>query len=254
VPMIRALGMPWTALAISGTALLVAGLAACGFAWLARAIRRDGTPAARPVAMAITFAVLVIVLVPAMSIWSWARVSVRYLCIAAWLWPLVMCELLAAVRSTKLRLSLGILLVGGALLAGIGTAGGKTREDVRRSVAFAKGIGEDLARRDPAHPPIYSALLHQPPRFEHCTPYLAYAPGVECTEPKNLPAPGTPGFDRPVVVITRRYPDLDRPVALDRLDPRASGAIVRLRTQRVVQSSSKVDETMTVWVFAPEKP
>ena len=128
-------------------------------------------------------------------------------------------------------------------------AGGKTHEDVRGAVALARGIGEELARRDPAHPPIYTALLSQPPRFEHCTPYLAYAPDLDVrraeADPAAAPRPGRPGFERPVVVITRRWLDLDRPAALDRLFPGASEAIVRLAHAAGREVLSRIDETMT---------
>lgn len=261
VPRIGALGSPWTSLAMAGAAMLAAALLLAGVLWLVRAGKRDLPPADRSTALAIAFALLSVPLVPVMSILLWGRVSIQYLCIAAWLWPLVMCELLAAVRSVRLRTALAALMVVGALVAGVGHAGGAPREDVKGAVAKAREIGLNLEALDPAHPPFYTALLSQPPRFEHCTPYLAYAPGLACVELKDaihaglkpplLPRPGEPGFDRPAIVITRRYLDLDTQAALDKATREGMPEILRLRTGRTRTQRVRIDETMTVWVFGP---
>ena len=103
-------------------------------------------------------------LVLGMSVLSWARVSIRYLCIAAWLLPILCCELLAAVRRPRLRRALAALMIAGALVAGVGHAGGKTREDVRGAVREARLAGAELLQADTSLPPIYTALLSQPPR------------------------------------------------------------------------------------------
>jgi hypothetical protein len=260
VPTIHALGTPWQHLALAGTVLLALGIAAGSFAWFARAVKRDLPAADRAVAMTVTFAVLSL-LVLVMSIWGWARVSIRYVCIAAWIWPLVICELVAAARTPAIRAGIAALALGGATVAGIAHAGGTSHEDVRAAVAMARTVGQELLARDPGRPPIYTALLHQPPRFEHCTPYLAYARDLPCVElkrqvyagpqPPLLPAPGDPGFDRPVVVVTRRWLDLDTPAVMERARREGGQDVLRLREGRRVTRKIPIDETMSVWVFEP---
>jgi hypothetical protein len=258
VPTVGALGAPWSTLAAVGLVLLAGSLGAAAGAWLWRALRRDLPPADPAVAMAATFAALSL-LVLAMSIWGWARVSIRYLCISAWLWPLVACELLAAVRAPRARGWLGAAMAAGAFIGGVAHAGGRTHEDVRGAVAAARALGAGLAAGGgPA--PLYTALLSQPTRFEHCTPYLAYARDLECVElkpqvhagpePPLLPVPGEEGFERPVVLITRRYLDFD---ALDVARAAAAGLpeVGRLRTGRRVARKLRIDETMSVWVLEP---
>jgi hypothetical protein len=264
VPQVRSLGTPWSGFAAAGAVALIAGIAGAVVAWLLRAIRRELLPVDRAIAMAFTFAGIALLLVPGMSVVSWARVSIRYLCVAAWLLPVVCCELLAAVRRRGLRRALGALMIGGALVAGIGQAGGKTREDVRGATEAARLAGADLLAADASRPPLYTALLSQPPRFEHGTPYLAYANDLDHAElklpahagprPPLVPARGEPGFDRPVVVITRRHLDLDTPEALDRAIRHGMAEIQRLRVGRKMVRRVPVDETMAVWVFSPESP
>jgi hypothetical protein len=250
VPQIRALGEAWTLLAWLGTVLLLAGFGGAGILWLRRAARRDLPRADRSVAMAVAFAVLALGVVCGMSIWSWARVSVRYLWIAAWLWPLVACELIAAIRSPRMRGAAAGLLLVGAGLAAIGHAGGRTREDVRTAVAYARQLGADFARQDPSRPPLYTALLSQPPRFEHGIPYLAYGAGLDWVEPKDVPQPGQPGFDRPLIVVTRRWRNLDT-AYLDNPAMRAAYPVDRIRNGRMRLGLHDWDDTMTVQVFRP---
>jgi hypothetical protein len=250
VPAIRLLGGGATLAAGVGAAILVAGLVLGVLGWLVRALRRDLPPADRSVRMAVAFAALAGVVVCGMSIWSWARVSVRYLWIAAWLWPLVACELVAAFRSPRARAALAALLVGGAALAGVAHVVGKTREDVRGAVARARFLGVEFALLT-QHRPLYTALLGQPPRFEHGLPYLAYGADLDWVEPKDLPRPGQPGFERPVVVITRQWRDLDTVAIADAATLRAY-PVDRIREGRAKRAYSSSDEAMSVWVFAPE--
>lgn len=250
VPQIRALGGSSTFLAWLGTVLLLGGLLGAGFHWLRRAGKRDLPRADRSVAMAVTYAILAVGVVCAMSIWSWARVSVRYLWIAAWLWPLIACELVSAIRSPRARAAAAALLLVGAGLAGVGHAGGRTREDVRSAVEYARQLGEEFARQDPAHPPLYTALLSQPPRFEHGIPYLAYGAGLDWVEPKDLPRPGQPGFERPVIVVTRRWQNLDK-AYVDNPVTLAAYPVDRIRDGRMRVSYHAWDEPMTVQVFRP---
>jgi hypothetical protein len=257
VPQLRSLGAPWTALAVAGSVLLAAGIAIAGIAWLVRAVKRDLPRPRRETAMALTYALLSVVLL-GMSIWGWSRVSVRYVCISAWLWPLVICELLAAVRGPRVRAALAGLTLLGATLAAIAHAGGTTHEDVRGAVLAARSAGAELLRKDPGRAPYYTAFLSQPPRFEHCTPYLAYARDLPCVElkkqihagpqPPLLPMKGEPGFERPVVVVTRRKDDLGSRAVSGEVRG-APTEIQRLRLGRHVTRKIVIDDTMSVWVL-----
>jgi hypothetical protein len=258
VPQVRSLGEPWTAVTTAGTAMLGGAIAIGAIFWAARALRRDLPPADRSIALATTFAILSIPLL-AVSIWSWGRVSIRYVTISTWLWPVVACELFAAVRSVGLRRVLIALAVLGALAAGVGHAGGTTREDVRGAVALARRLGAELAQGGAE--PFYTAFLSQPPRFEHCTPYYAYARDLPCVElkdpihagprPKLLPARGEPGFEQPVIVILRRWLDLDTPKIREKARREQIPEIPRLLDGREVVRRIALDGTISVWVLEP---
>jgi hypothetical protein len=169
------------------------------------------------------------------------------------------CELLAAVRAAGLRRLLAGLALAGALLAGIAHAGGITHENVRGAVKVARSLGAECTARGEV--PLYTAFLSQPPRFEHCTPYLAYARDLECVElkpqvhagppPPILPAKGEPGFERPVVVILRRWLDVDTPAALAMGRGQPVPEIPRLMEGRRVSRKVRVDEAMSVWLLEP---
>jgi hypothetical protein len=259
VPVLRSLGAPWAAVATAGTAILVAAIAIGMACWALARLRGRLPPVNRSTALVLTFAFFSI-LILVMSIWGWSRVSIRYVCISAWLWPLVFCEILVAVTPGWRRSTLAAAMLIGAGLAAVGHCAGKTHEDVRGAVLAALRLGDEIARRDGA-PPYYTALLSQPPRFEHGTPYLAYAKDVPFVELKDavhagpkpplLPRRGEPGFERSVVVITRRYLDLDRRAALERARRDQMPEIPRLCEGRRVVTKERLDETMSVWVFEP---
>ena len=85
---------------------------------------------------------------------------------------------------------------------GIGLVGGKSREDMRGGIAAVRAFADE-ARSASGLEPVFSAVLAQPPQFEHTLPYLAYAPELKAIEPQDVARPGSAEFERPLIVLRR---------------------------------------------------
>jgi hypothetical protein len=96
-------------------------------------------------------------------------------------------------------------------------------------------VGTELA------PPIYTALLSQPDNFEHRLPYLAYAPDVDAREPDQVPFPGDPDFQRPLIVLRRGA------------IPYEAALWAPLRTGRRVEREERIDFYLTVLVLVRDE-
>ena len=168
-----------------------------------------------------------------LAVYRWDTVPLQYFTAAAWTLPLFFAAFVDAVEPERWRRPLAGALAVVSLVMGVALAGGTSREDVRRATRMAVELGADLDR------PIYTALLRQPPSFPNITPYRAYAPSLQAIEPADLPQPGDPDFDRPVVVINRAVADHRH-----EWDP--------IRTGRTITQRVWIDWFLTVLVFEPE--
>ncbi len=252
IPAIDSLGTPWSGLAL-GAGFVFALVTACAaIVWCWRRGRGEIARTPPLVFASLVFGAVLGALILAFSVWGWHRIHVRYLTPAAVFWPVLFGEWFGALPAGRPRRWMIGLLAAATLALGIAEAGGASREDVRGVVAAARRLGAGAQSA-----PIYTALLRQPPRFEHVTPYLAYAEDLGAIEPAAVPARGEPGFDRPLVVITRWYRDFDSSAELARakqnvkLEP--SRLYVRLREGRRVVQRIPVDGMMTVWLFEPAR-
>lgn len=232
VPVLGALGPGWALVAKLAAGvffLLLAGLA--GAWWRTR---RSAESTSAPLRGLYLYGITCFGLTFALSFYRWDRLPLQYFATVAWILPIAVAQL-AERWPDRSRRTLVVLLGGAALALGIAQAGGRDMEDMRGAVALARETGAKLDH------PLYTGLLVQPSLFEHTLPYQAYARDLERVEPGSVPAPGTPGFERPVVVLRRGR----IPLGVDPAwDPIATG--------RRVLSETPVDEYLAVYVFVPE--
>ncbi len=194
VPYLGALGGGWAWLARGAAVLFFGALCVGGALRLSR--RRAIGPLSPAVRGLLLFALVDFLAVTALALWTWDRVPLQYYAPLAWALPVAVAEVLAPLSSGPGRAATLVVALT-ALALGVAQAGGRCTEDMRAGVATARAVGAGLER------PIYTAILSQPSSFEHGLPYFAYAPDLSPVEPGELPRPGHPDFDRPVVVLRR---------------------------------------------------
>lgn len=242
VPVMGFLGGAWAWLARAGTLLVFGGLALGACEYAVRRVQRSAPRMPWPLVASAVYAAIAFVLISALSLWSWDRVPLQYYAGVAWVLPMVAAELVLAPRAAWLRRAAVAATCAGSLVAGAALAGGSSREEVRGAVACARELGEQAAREAPGAPPIYTALLAQPGEvFANLLPYRAYARDLPAVEPADLPRPGDPGFERPVVVVRRVLP-IDHP----KWSP--------ILTGRTISEQVRIDRYMTVYVMRPVTP
>jgi uncharacterized membrane protein len=195
--------------------------------------RRCGPPRQSLLVGLVVFFIASFSLTAGLAIYRWDTVPLQYFTAAAWTLPLFVAAFTDAVEPERWKRPLAVGLAVLSLAMGVALAGGTSREDVRRATRVAVELGAELDH------PIYTALLRQPPSFPNVTPYRAYAPNLEPVEPVDLPRPGDPDFDRPVIVIDRAVGD-GRP---------EWGPI---RTGRTITRRVSIDWFLKVIVFEPE--
>ena len=227
------LGGVWEPLAKLGAALFGLCLLAAVLLSARGLARRRGPPRHSLLVGLAVFLVASFSLTAGLSIYRWDTVPLQYFTAAAWTLPLFFAAIMDAAKPERRKRPLVVGLAVLSLAMGVALAGGTSREDVRRATRVAVEFGAELEH------PIYTALLRQPPSFPNVTPYRAYAPSIEPVEPADLPRPGDPDFDRPVVVIHRAV-GAGRP----EWNP--------IRTGRTVTRRAEIDKFLTVLVFEPE--
>jgi hypothetical protein len=235
----NSLGGTWASLAKLGCALLVLSALAGCVAWVGqlRKARRTLEPRHRAY---LAYSAIAFALITVLSIYSWDRVPLQYYAGVAWVLPLVIADLVCSPRTPWLRKSLCLVAALGALIGGIAVAGGHARENVRGAVRRARTEGERLLAENPAAPPLYTALLAQPGDvFDNLLPYRAYGRDLEACEPAEVPRPGDPDFERPLIVV-RRVLDLNH----EKWKPIAEG--------RVRAKTFWPDPQMSVLIFLPD--
>lgn len=231
-PVLGALGPGWALVAKLAAGvffLLLAGLA--GAWWRTR---RNSEPTSAPLRGLYLYGLTCFAITFVLSFYRWDRLPLQYFATVAWILPIAVAQL-AEHWPERSQRTLVALLGAAALVLGIAQAGGRDAEDMRGAVALARETGAKLSA------PLYTGLLVQPSLFEHTLPYQAYARDLERVEPGSVPAPGTPGFERPVVVLRRGEIKLGEDRAWD---PIATG--------RRVLSETSVDRYLAVYVFVPE--
>ena len=209
-PVISSLGKPWSTIARAATALFGLAALVAAFLWW-RPVRSGSGPEGARVPLsslwraAAIYGLAVFVMTTGFSWYTWDRVPLQYYAGMAWVIPLVLAEPCAAALSRPVgRLAVSAVLAS-TLAMGIALAGGKSRAHVRGGVELLCKWGAELEAR--GERPLYSARLAQPGAvFKDCIPYRAYAPELECVEPGEVPRPGDPDFDRPLLIFRRVLP------------------------------------------------
>ena len=194
VPYMGALGGVWSMLAKFGTLLLFGSF---GIAAVLR-LREGPAQGANPRLMRglVVFVVADFLAVTALSIYTWDRVPLQYYAGLGWLLPVLAASLLAR------RKWLALTAAGAVLVLGVAQAGGSCTEDMRGAVRVVRELGSEF--ESAGRQPLYTALLSQPSEvFDHVLPYRAYARDLTALEPEDLPQPGEPGFERPVICLRR---------------------------------------------------
>jgi hypothetical protein len=230
-PYLGSLGGPWALLARAGAALFLGGLAVGAF----ERLRRRGSlpPAGFLLRSLAGYAALAFLAITALSVWTFDRAPLQYYAPLDWVLPILAAALLAPLAGPIGRGARAAALAG-ALALGIAQAGGQCTEDVRRAVAAARAVGEELAAAGRA--PIYTALLSQPSTFEHKLPYLAYAPDLVALEPGEAAAADR---SRPLVVLRRGAIGFGH------------GAWQPLLEGRRIEREVGIDGYLTVYVLGP---
>ncbi len=239
-PFMGSLGAPWSYLAYCG----VAAFALLGV-WLAvrwwstrRELADDDRP--RILTTCAIFAVVLFALITAFSIYSWDRVPLQYYIGISWVIPLALAAWISREPNEAVRRNSTIAWIGASFVLGVALAGGESRENFRGAVELARQWGNEIAAKDPAHPPIYTAVLAQPSGvFEHVLPYRAYGRDLGAIEPDKVPAPASPEFARHLIVIRRALP-----LTHDRWKPILDG--------RMLVREKQVHERLWVYEYGPK--
>lgn len=230
-PFLGALGGAWAWLA-------KAALGVFGFVCLGALVnfvrrRRESPPLAPALRALLWFAAIDFAIVVALSFYRWDRLPLQYFAPVAWVLPLMIAALAQRWPERSRHVLVGLLGLS-TLALGVAQAGGQAMEDMRGAVRVARDVGAQLRE------PLYSALLSQPDLFDETIPFRAYAPELGALEPEAVPQPGTPGFERPLVVLQRGQI----------LEDNAGWA--PLKGGRVVVRRERVDFYLTVLVLEPE--
>ncbi len=246
-PRINTLGSWRVPLAIGAMAGTLGAVAFGSILWLrARSTSSERPFTSRVAAQAFVLLVILVPLTGFLSIRSWGRVGLQYYSIAAFAFPLVAAEVLASISNTKLRNTLAGFLLLCSLAGGVAQAFAVPREDMERGVDVVRqeiarvrtlGIGE----------PWISAVMRQPNIFEHRLAYSAYGADLNAVEPRELPVRGDPGFERPVILLVRRWDDFMN-ATTERQE-----AVRRLHDGRVVERQIKIDDAISVFVLIPPR-
>lgn len=206
-PFIGSLGPPWNNLARVASVLFAASFVAVLVLWCVRRRGRADDASTWTTAWRATlvYAVLVFAATTVSSWLSWDRVPLQYYAGMAWAAPVLLAEPMAAVWERRLgRVAVGSLAAA-ALAMGIALAGGVSRARVREGIRCLVAWGRELEAR--GERPLYTARMAQPGWvFPDRLPYDAYAPDVEYVAPDDLPRPGDPDFERPVLAFGRALP------------------------------------------------
>ena len=198
-PFLRELGPGWAALEIVASGSFALVLCALFFqAWRGRRARP-----AEPVLRGLwSFAFVQFLITTLFAVWTWDRVPLQYYTPMAWAIPLLVAATLDRVGEARAAKWFSYALALLSLLMGIGLVGGKSREDMRGGIAAVRAFADE-ARIASGLEPVFSAVLAQPPQFEHTLPYLAYAPELKAIEPQDVARPGSAEFERPLIVLRR---------------------------------------------------
>lgn len=244
VPFMGTLGRPWALLAKLG-ALTFFGTALASMAAFVLARRRGQTSKCPPAMAALTvYAAVTFLLIAATSLWSWDRVPLQYFTAVAWAPPVILACAANRLPRPGMRMAAMTLLSLSALVAGVAQSGGRETEDMRRAVATVGQLDAQLRKRDGARP-VVSAMLSQPEMFRHDLPYRVYGPELGAVEPDQIPRSGTPGFERPVVLLLRDESNL-------RSSDSWSGLGAPVFEGRVELERLTIDWYLTVLVLGPE--
>jgi len=230
-PYMRELGGLWGILAlVSAAAFALTALALIVLAWRGRK-NREASPVLRGV---LIFAAAQFVITTAFAVWTWDRVPLQYYTPMAWTIPLLLAACIDRAGHTRI---LAIALGATCFLMGIALVGGKSREDMRGAIAAVRKAGAEIEKS--GGKPVYTALLTQPPQFEHTLPYRAYARDLEPVAPDRVPRPGEADFARPLIVLRR-------------VMPMGNEDWLPITTGRTIASEVKIDRYLTVYVFTPQ--
>jgi hypothetical protein len=201
-PYMRELGGPWGSLMLlAGGVFALAAAALLLLAWRDRA-RAASSPVLRGLAV---FALAQFTLTTSFAVYTWDRAPLQYYAAMAWCLPLLLAACWERVESAGARRVLAFALGTASLVMAVALVGGKSREDMRGAVAAVRTLASE-ARAQSGLEPVYTALLAQPPQFEHRLPYRAYAPDLTALEPADVPRPGQDDFARPLMVLRRVVP------------------------------------------------
>ena len=245
VPRIDSLGDPWDTWALVGAAsFLLAAFAAVGLRVVAP-FRRNATPATPTFKAALTTTLILLPVTGFLSVKAWGRVGLQYHTLCAFLVPILVAVCVDGVRAPRVRGTLIAMLALGATIGGIAQSFGAPREDLRAAV---ERVRSEVARRTSTGtpPPWVSAVMRQPDIFDHTMAFTAYGRDLGAVEPSKLPTVGEPGFDRPVVLLVRRWDDLER------AENESQEAIRKLTVGRVVAERIPIDDGVGVWILAPK--
>jgi len=207
-PVMSFLGGPWSTVAYAATVVFGVGFLLALVVW--RRTPKDERPRLSYVGRAAAlYGVVVFLMTTAFSWYTWDRVPLQYYVGMAWVIPLILAEPLGAACARPLGRFATAASAVAMLTMGIALAGGTSRAHVREGVRLLADWGAELEAA--GERPLYTARLAQPGYvFPDALPYRAYAPELAYVEPTEVPQPGDPDFDRPLLVFRRVLP-LGRP-------------------------------------------
>ncbi len=233
-PYMRELGSGWAILEQVASGAFALTLCALFFqAWRGRRTR----PAEALLRGVWIFALAQFLITTIFALWTWDRVPLQYYTPMAWVIALLIAACLDRVADARDAKLFSFALAMTSLLMGIGLVGGKSREDMRGGIAAVRALADE-ARGTSKLECVFTAVLAQPPQFEHTLPYRAYAPDLKALEPQDVPRLGAADFDRPLIVLRRNLP-LNHP------------AWAPITTGRKQLRERIVDRYLTAYWFGP---